>query len=431
MLKQSSALVIVTSLSACAAMPDVTYRYYQAKSVTAVSVTQSLQCVKDAASAASANAKGDKPAPANYVELDVANAMNAPVTAYSADYSQPTSSLHLPDIDGSLSDTDVPATFFEDGRLNSLNATTTGEAETILKSAISLGTSIAAAGVAMDAASFVKGQEPPPSPTTVLCRALSGWPNADKLQLTFTRNINVEPAAETVLAYETAHPPADKPKDAKCESAAGYVLQNYLPNPPPTSQPQPTFVLNDPDTYPDTTVSDIDLYNKVKAVLPRISMTVGDVHAVCRVGTFDATTTKNVVSLTLQDTESVRLDYYVTPIGAKFDDKDGSGHPSDKWGGSTVAVVPVKQSYYPLAVPEGKAFGNSKVALTLAGSGAVTALEYSKTNGAAGAMNVAGAALAAATPASSPVTPTSSTPDRDTSTHTAGGSQPNGGGTHP
>jgi hypothetical protein len=372
MLKQYSMLALATSLSACASLPDVTYSYYQTKSVTAFTVTQNLQCVKDP------DAKDPKTHKlvTKYTELDVTASIPAPLTTYSADYGQGPSTLKISNLDGSLSDTDSNFTFLEDGRLAGMNVNLTGEGETILKSAISLG--VAAAGFAGATASADHKIDHPT--INQICTQLSGRPGADKLALTFTRVVDFGAKVPGWRKWKADKDEADK--EGK-----------------PEPFPPPTIVLNAGDDI-GVTVSDPDLYAYLKSAsmaLPEVRVDIGAVSQDVRVATYDEKTSGDVVRLTLQDTASVQLDYSVYDREKK---RLVSGTNSN------VITVPLSGSPYYVAIPKGKAFGTGKVVLALSPSGAITNLEYSKTNGAAGPMNVATAAFTAATPAAT--TPTSS-----------------------
>lgn len=341
-------------LTACAQLPDVTYQYYQPKSATTLSVTQNLQCVKDPSSTK------DKTI---YKELDITTSIVTPLTSYSADYNVPAEQLErqqlsLKDLNGTFTDANASVTFTEDGRIASMNATLTGEGETILKSAISLGTTAATfAGVGvLEIESPAEQAKRAKELAKEVCPILAGWPNADKLALTFTR-IN------------------DLGTQAQGEQIS----------------------LNDPDHDRTIWVSDQDLYNFLKSSgvrLPVVTATVGHVSPNVRVATYQSKRFEGVVPLWLQDTATVRLDYKIDRIPVATN--------------SNLVVVPLKGSdhLYAVVVPKGELFGTETVSLTLSPSGAITTLGYGKTNGAAGAMNVAAAALTAATPAATTPPPT-------------------------
>jgi len=405
MLKHTSLILTAAALSACASLPDVTYKYYPAQSSTVVAVTQNLQCVKDPSSVASSDdspdaangAAGGKPKKAKpskkttYTRLDITTTIATPVTSYMADYSQTPAMLKLKRLDNSLSDTDVTFTWQEDGRLTSMNATLTGQAETILKSAISLGTSIATLA-GMGAA----GEETPEQKAkddakkaNAICQFIAGWPNSDKLSVTFTKTIDFGQNAKDWL--DKNDPNATKPSiiinkenDIKHGSTAVSDLALYycLTGEPSCKKP------------PASTIAFPAVRVKLGGIGKNAGVVTYDAKPGCDTGVSD--------DLCLQDTASVRLDYDTSPDG-------------DVWTAATssnVVIVPLKGSQYRFALPKPEWFGTGKATLSLTASGAITSVEYSKTNGAASAMNVGSAALAAATPtpATTVVTPPPPTP---------------------
>ncbi len=146
-------------------------------------------------------------------------------------------------------------------------------------------------------------------------------------------------------------------------------------------------------TDPGIAVSDWQLYNALsaeRAKLPNVYMKIG--FTKIRQPAEYKGTADGVVEITLQKTQSAAMTF-------SLDQGDGTGH----WSAASTAVIPDaingNEGTFQLAVPKGKAFGNGKVALTISDAGQITSLEYNKTNGAAGPMNVATAAVQAATPA--------------------------------
>lgn len=346
------------ALCACSSTPDVTYQYYPAKSVTVLSVTQNLACTK-------AVKHGEPP------KLVVTSVLQTPTTTYSADYGQGPYRLRLRDLDSTLADTDTMFTLSDDGRLKTINATTTGQGETILKSAITLGTAVVAFAGAefaaqqnIDTEIFKREAEqrrkakPKPTP----CQILANWPAGDKgVSLIFTTVVDLNRL------------PANRPVYLNRPGAA--VV------PAAEATPEPTTSVSDPQLYKAMTATG--------PVLPRVSMKVAGKTPLQRAADYVPDTSERVGEVTLQDAQAVRMDFWV----------------DDNWAASNVATIPVAGSNYLLPVPKATAFGNSKIGLTLSDSGTVTSIEYGKNTGAAGPMNVVSSAVTAATPAPPPVGP--------------------------
>jgi len=114
-------------LCGCAGTPDVTLTYYPAKATVTVTVNQTVECSADQTSLISTYA-------------------TTLSTAYTADYSKGHYALAIKKIDGSFADSDITMNWFDDGRLKSINQTTTGQGEAIVKAAISVGVAAALGG---------------------------------------------------------------------------------------------------------------------------------------------------------------------------------------------------------------------------------------------------------------------------------------------
>lgn len=104
-------------VAACGHLPDVTVGYYLAETKVSFKVVRSVAC--DGANMPF-----------------VANAA-VPIAAHSADRTRPLK-IRLADLRGLFSDSDVKFEFYDDGRLKGINASSTGQGETIFKAAVTL-----------------------------------------------------------------------------------------------------------------------------------------------------------------------------------------------------------------------------------------------------------------------------------------------------
>jgi len=161
MLKRMTLILILGLLIGCASTPNVMYSYYPSLSNTTVTVTQTIDCNSD------------------QTALIVLNSATVN-TLYSADYSKGPYSVQIKKLDGFLADSDVGFNFFEDGRLKSINASTTGQGETILKSAIALGAALAPLG----------GGARPAKEAIPECAAVKSWGNGKPVTLIYSKNID-------------------------------------------------------------------------------------------------------------------------------------------------------------------------------------------------------------------------------------------------
>jgi hypothetical protein len=228
---------VVCLLGGCASTPDVIYSYYPSRARTTVTVTQSVDCTADKSA---------------LVVLSTPTVN----TVYSADYLNGPFSLHIKALDGAAADTDVEFTFYDDGRLKSVNAATTGEGETIIKSAVSLVTAVAALGGAAPPSAKGAPQVLPE------CSDVSNWGGGKPVTLSY-----------------------------------GLILD------PPTVSAIPVPFSVD--------ASNATIYGKLQSKLPTLNVQVtaaAKVQSGARVASDSVNTASGVVPLTLQETRNVKLE---------------------------------------------------------------------------------------------------------------------------
>lgn len=129
----TTVVAFVTGLSGCGAIPDAQVAYYHAKTQVAVKVTRSVLC----------DAKN----------LPIVANTTVPSTVHSADPVKP-QSLSLAGLRGPFTDSDIKFEFYEDGRLKSINASQTGQGESILKAVTTLATTLGGFTVGAAAPAF-------------------------------------------------------------------------------------------------------------------------------------------------------------------------------------------------------------------------------------------------------------------------------------
>jgi hypothetical protein len=211
--------VIVTSLvglaGACSAIPDVEYRYYPSKMTLTVSVTQAIDCSSDKTALIVANAASITP-------------------NYSADFTKGPYRIRIRDIEGAVggvADSDATFSFYDDGRLKSINQSTTGQGEAVIKSAVTL------------AAGFIAGAAPGAAAPKVLdvCTVIANLGGGKGVNLTYGTVISYQPSQKDAL-YDLPVSPAsqaiyDKIRDSlpklqvivdkatPTESGAGFLAQ--------------------------------------------------------------------------------------------------------------------------------------------------------------------------------------------------------------
>lgn len=158
-----SSLVLLTS---CAVIPDVEYTYYPSKMRGVATVTETVTCDSDSSNIVISSSAGFVP-------------------TYAADVQAGLRSVAIRRFEGtyaSFADSEANFTFYDDGRLKSINQNTTGQGETIIKSLVSLGTSVGT----LAAAAFA---------TKTPCETVKAWNPTDSkalasVTLTYTAELN-------------------------------------------------------------------------------------------------------------------------------------------------------------------------------------------------------------------------------------------------
>lgn len=112
--------VAAVSLGACATTPAVEARYYFPKAESRVQVTQAIACDTEKKNLIFAHS-------------------GSVTTAYSADRDRKQVSFKLSDVSGSWANGDNAFTYTDDGRLKTVNSSSTGKGEEIINAAIKLG----------------------------------------------------------------------------------------------------------------------------------------------------------------------------------------------------------------------------------------------------------------------------------------------------
>jgi hypothetical protein len=126
LVKKSAWAVLVVGAVGCAHLPDVKVGYYLPRTSAAVKVQRTIGCdAKD-----------------NLVVVDTVTV----TTTHAAD-STKFVAMDTSRLRGWLTESDLRFEYYDDGRLKAVNATTTGKGEDILKAALSVASSAAAASM--------------------------------------------------------------------------------------------------------------------------------------------------------------------------------------------------------------------------------------------------------------------------------------------
>ena len=249
-------------LAACAGTPDVTVQYYPAKSVTTFTTTQNLSCTKDE------------------MTLVVTNTVSA-ATEYAADTAEPPHSIRIKDLGNAFADSTMSVELFGDGRLKSINATSTGQGQAIVSAAVQLAKALPLA----------MSSSPSAPHKLAACAVLKNWSDG-KAALTFVK-------------------PADL---ARLSPGTGLRLNDD-----------------------EAALSDPALYAQIASALPEITADVSEISAVPRPASYNpAVGRSDVINLTLHDTRVVQLDFYAL---------SGGSFSGRHWLGAKTFTVPGPDDY--------------------------------------------------------------------------------------
>lgn len=308
MLRLTVAALISGVLTGCATLPDVTYSYYPAKWNAIVTVTQTVGC--NAAKTA-------------------AVVLNSPsvTTAYSSKTDGKPLHFKVKDLQSLSADVDMTMTFTDDGRLKSVNQSTTGQGEAIIKSTASIITTVVGANIMLLPPETVAQ----PGATLPECAQIDAWGGNKPVTLTYRESVTSKNLDSTF------------PLEAAPESKALYVL--------------------------------------LKNILPALKVRVGKVADVNSGPSYDKQSS-DVVLLELQNIGaaeiSISSDTSAEPIGiSRIIIPQDVTYKDGKYIDGT----------YSLPIPKAALFGKQSFALTLSEAGAVTSVTYGKNVGTAGALN--------------------------------------------
>jgi len=159
--------LVATCATACAGTPNVMTGYYESKATVAVKFAQTAKC---------------KTVSGQEVLIRETDFTVTP--SYSANIKKSAyHSLDLSKLDGFLANTDVTVTYYDDGRLKSLNTKQTGQAGPIIKSIIEL-----AAGLAKNV---------PGTPDPTQCQYLRGI-SSDPVTVIYSGRGSFEPGEDEI-----------------------------------------------------------------------------------------------------------------------------------------------------------------------------------------------------------------------------------------
>jgi hypothetical protein len=309
---------LVGGLAACSSIPDVRYSYYLPTSATTISITQTIACNTE------------------NTALLVTTTPSI-TTNYTADYESGPYRVGIKQFEGPMStfvDSNATFTFTEDGRLKTVNQDSTGQGEAVVKSAVTLGTTLTKFGLFALKGKNGDGVKP-------ICDAIAKLSPDGK-------------GTSATLSYNWT----------------GDLEQKF------GSSFNPELVSSSRATFQKINVG---------AGLPQPAIIVGAAKSIGSRAIYShacGMADPAVVELKLKETKVAEV---------KVDDKLNA-----IWNGAV--TVPIKKGVYCLQIPEAAIFGSQKFALQLSDAGAITSITYGKGSGAAGALNAANSIATAVQP---------------------------------
>ena len=301
--------------SGCARMPEMSVHYYLPVSKLHLEVIRTVTC-------------DDRD------NLLVASTV-VPTVSHMADRSAP-KAVSVDKLDDYLSVSNLQFTFYEDGRLKSINTTSTGQGESIFKNVISL---------AQSAAGLDPGLQPFYQPPLIPRPESTGKPENGEPRSAECQYISARKNSTLTLRFEGSI-------DPKCSDG------------------------RHPCTLDPREESKIHL-NALKGNLGKVGeFAVYETYAATRAPTTQGSSTDASVLLAL----NAPSDVTVKVVMGKDTDTE------DSWSGTFVMALP--GSDYGIPIPKASVFGKQTFSLAVAPSGAVTELGYVKDAGVAQGIGV-------------------------------------------
>lgn len=189
-------------ISGCASMPPLDFSYFPARGVAQVAVTQTFDCSTDKK------------------RLVVVTTSPTVTAQYSADRTQSAIPLQLSKVRGDLTDTEFTIGYYEDGRLKSINLSSTGQGEAVLKSVIST----VGAAIPLVGGSDAGGEQLPE------CTEIENWGKGKPVAISFAASVPLTKEGSGTTSNMLVSPDG-APLFAKLNRAAPQVKLTLLGQP--------------------------------------------------------------------------------------------------------------------------------------------------------------------------------------------------------
>ena len=331
---RAAAMAASLFLGACASVPDVTLTYRPVAWSVGASVVQTITCTRDGKRAIVAR-----------------GATFTPV--YRADMNATPFKLPLKDLDRYFADSDLTVSYTDDGRLKSINQSSTGQGEAITKAAVG---TVAAVGTlsAGAATANLMGYTLSASQLNGLLILSEGKLKADPAK--------PDPICDVVNRWSAATGPTALPQISIVQTKALRLAQLDASAITLDADEQATVLLA------ELSAAKLDLSANVAARL------VADGSGIQPIAGPRGAVGSGEVPLKIQQTGSVLVMATRTENG------------KDETIGSASVIIPLADTFT-LPIPKPALFGKQTFMLTLGESGRITSIGYGRTAGAASGLN--------------------------------------------
>lgn len=343
---------VAMALAGCGTIPDVTMSYYFPRAKTQFAVTQTIGC--------SPKAKGQHRIIRSVISVSSTITNSADVDWKDEKGNPRQGQLRYRAFHGTFSDADATVTLTPDGRLASINATSTGQGDTIVKNLVTVAGAVALLAPPPGGA-FVETVEDKACDQVDMFSAVTAAAGAKSPSLvTLTSNVTitytVTSDADPVFAVDTVSSPGYD------DQVGDQTTIKFAPD--AASKPA---------------------YDALKGVLLDRMTT-----------TLEMTSTKadQRVMIPTAPTTVAAADGFplelnkVAVVNLKIDGHAGDMLQSSQiWGGPV--PVPMRETYQ-LAVPSPELFGKTTFGIGLSDYGSITSLHYGESNGVSDATDAVG-----------------------------------------
>lgn len=347
-------LLAAATVASCASNPSVLVTYYLPKAETQLTATQTLGC----------NAGGT---------LLVVATTVSPTTTYAADRSA-TGSFSFRKLRGLFSDADATVNFTTDGRIASINGSSTGQGETILKDAMTLTATAVSSGLLF-------GQEVVNNPVKSACDAIAAHtiakPSTDNKPASSAPTVTLTYGAR--FFYVVSRCPQIVPPDVATLGDDTHECLSLINDPTVSSSSTVVFVA---DSNSDALFGTLSQEAALKNLGPSVAL--ASAAPLKRAAVLEQGQSASGTKLSVNDVTEVTLT--VTGLTGQVNDSGAMLKRLPLWSDSVRVPMTDSLHIYQIPLPAPAVFGKTQFSIQLNPDGSISKLEYGETNGAGDAL---------------------------------------------